>query len=189
MKVNAEASKVDSTSANDERITKVGKYIRKFKLDEITQLINVFIGNMSLVGPRPNVKRDVLLYTSEEQKLLSIRPGITDFASIVFSDEGEILSPFDDPDLAYNQIIRPTKSRLGLHYIEKSGFLVDLKLLVITFIVVFSRKLALKLVCNLLLSTGADESLVRISSRVSKLTPAPPPGSFEIVTTRNLPSD
>jgi lipopolysaccharide/colanic/teichoic acid biosynthesis glycosyltransferase len=81
---------VDSTSANDSRITPIGHKIRKYKLDEITQLWNVLIGDMSLVGPRPNVKNETDLYTSVEEKLLLVKPGITDFSSIVFSDEGDI---------------------------------------------------------------------------------------------------
>lgn len=189
MVVNAEATKVDSTSANDLRITEVGKYIRKFKVDEVSQLFNVLIGNMSLVGPRPNVRRDVLLYTEQEQKLLTVKPGITDFASIVFSDEGDILANYSDPDLTYNQIIRPTKSRLGLHYIQKANFSLDLSLIVITFVVIFSRRLALRFVVYLLVKTQADEQLVEISSRKTKLEPLPPPGSNKIVESRNLIND
>jgi len=189
MVVNAEVTKVDSTSSNDARITKVGRYIRKFKLDEITQLLNVFIGNMSLVGPRPNVYRDVLLYTQEEQTLLTVKPGITDFASIVFSDEGEILSSYVDPDLAYNQLIRPIKSRLGLHYIKNASMSLDLKLILATFIVIFSRKRALNLVNHLLKKTEATNTLVTASLRESKLEPSPPPGSNEIVISRELRHD
>ena len=102
---NADKSGVDSTSANDSRITPIGHKIRKYKLDELTQLWNVFIGDMSLVGPRPNVQRDVDLYTKDEKNLLNVRPGITDFSSIVFSDEGGILKDREDPDLSYNQLI------------------------------------------------------------------------------------
>ena len=90
MIVDADKSGVDSTSVNDKRITKIGKIIRKYKFDEFTQLINVLIGNMSLVGPRPNVERETSLYTEIEKKILEVKPGITDIASIVFSDEGEI---------------------------------------------------------------------------------------------------
>ena len=96
----------------------VGKLIRKLKLDELTQILNVINGSMSFVGPRPNTPYDVKLYSQEEKKLLSIRPGITDISSIVFSDEGDILEKYDNPDLAYNQLIRPWKSRLGLFYIN-----------------------------------------------------------------------
>ena len=87
MIVNAEKNKVDSTSSNDPRITKIGRFIRKLKLDELSQLFNVFIGEMSLVGPRPNVNRETDLYTEVEKNLLRVKPGITDFASIIFSDE------------------------------------------------------------------------------------------------------
>ena len=107
MKVNADKSGVASTANNDNRITPIGKIIRKVKFDEISQLINVLTGSMSLVGPRPQVAQDVNLYTDKERILLTVRPGITDFASIVFSDEGNILEGSDDPDRDYNDLIRP----------------------------------------------------------------------------------
>ena len=113
----ADKSGVNSTSNDDIRITPIGQKIRRYKLDELTQLWNVLIGDMSLVGPRPQVKVDTDLYTSIERKLLSVQPGITDFSSIVFSDEGDILEGKINPDLTYNQLIRPWKSRLGLIYI------------------------------------------------------------------------
>ena len=113
MIVNADKNKVDSTAEDDVRITWVGHFVRKFKIDELTQLINVLFGNMSLVGPRPNVKAETDIYTPIEKKLLSFKPGIADFSSIVFSDEGKILKNSIDPDLEYNQLIRPGKSRLG----------------------------------------------------------------------------
>ena len=125
MVVDADSSGVDSTSSNDLRITPIGSIIRKYKIDEIPQLIHVILGDMSLVGPRPNVMSDVRIYTDKEKKLLDIRPGITDFSSIVFSDEGDILQDASDPDLRYNQIIRPWKSRLGILYIEKNSFFLD----------------------------------------------------------------
>ena len=90
MKINADKSGVASTANDDNRITPVGKIIRKFKFDELSQLINVFLGSMSLVGPRPQVAQDVSLYTEKEKKLLTSKPGITDYSSIVFSDEGDI---------------------------------------------------------------------------------------------------
>ena len=115
---NADISGVDSTKSDDMRITKVGSIVRKFKLDELSQLINVLNGTMSFVGPRPQVQRDVDLYTNKEKIILSARPGITDFSSIVFSDEGDILEGSEDPDLSYNQLIRPWKSRLAIFYIN-----------------------------------------------------------------------
>jgi lipopolysaccharide/colanic/teichoic acid biosynthesis glycosyltransferase len=185
MMKNADASGVDSTSANDMRITPIGQFIRKFKLDELTQLWNVLIGDMSLVGPRPNVKREVDLYTDEELRLLSIKPGITDFSSIVFSDEGEILSDKKDPDLAYNQLIRPGKSRLGLFYVQNSTLRTDLVLLVLTVIAVFSRSRALIFNANYLQSINAPADLVKIALRQDPLIPTPPPGSDKIVDSRD----
>jgi len=182
---NADSTGVDSTSSNDLRITKIGHFIRKFKLDELTQLINVFIGDMSLVGPRPNVKRDVDLYTLEEKKLLTVKPGITDFASIVFADEGEILLTHQDPDLAYNQLIRPGKSRLGLHYIQVAALRLDFKLLINTLVVVVSREKALLRVSRDLSKTKAANDLITLALRKSHLQPAPPPGSNLIVTSRD----
>ncbi|RPF75035.1 MAG: sugar transferase [Rickettsiales bacterium TMED289] len=183
MKVNADTSGVNSTSANDSRITFIGKIIRKFKIDELPQLINVLFGQMSLVGPRPNVQADVSIYTEIEQKLLKVKPGITDFSSIVFSDEGEILEDSKNPDLKYNQVIRPWKSRLGLLYIEKSNFLLDIKLIVITIISIFSRKYSLILINMTLKKLDAGKKLINICLREKKLTPYPPPGKNEIVAT------
>lgn len=118
MVIGASRTGVDSTSRNDPRITPVGRFIRKYKLDELTQLWNVLLGSMSIVGPRPNVERETNLYTDIERRLLSVRPGLTDFSSIVFADEEAILADAEDPDLRYNQLIRPWKSRLGLFYID-----------------------------------------------------------------------
>jgi len=185
MVVRADSNNVDSTSSTDMRITKVGRVIRKLKLDEITQLINVLRGEMSLVGPRPNVIRDVNLYTSEERNLLTVKPGITDFASIVFSDEGEILSGYADPDLAYNQVIRPIKSRLGLHYVKIHHFSLDIALLFATFVVIFSRKTGLAIVTRLLISSGAGDLLIETSRRLNPLKPLPPPGGTSVIKSRN----
>jgi len=181
---NADKSGVDSTSANDNRITPVGHFIRKFKLDELTQLINVFVGNMSFVGPRPNIKRETDLYTSVEKNLLKVKPGITDIASIVFSDEGDILKNSKDPDIDYNQLIRPGKSELGLFYVKNSNILLDINLIFITIFGLFSRNYSLKKLRRLLRKYNADERIIEIASRSKKLTPSPPPGSSEIVTHR-----
>jgi lipopolysaccharide/colanic/teichoic acid biosynthesis glycosyltransferase len=185
MIVNADKSGVDSTSNNDMRITRVGKFIRKFKMDELSQLINVLLGDMSLVGPRPNVKRETDLYTKVEKKLLTVRPGITDISSIVFSDEGDILAKSEDPDIDYNQLIRPGKGYLGLFYIENQSFLLDLKLIFITLITIFNRKFALNQVCKVLESKGASSFLVKIAERNDKLVPSPPPGAKSIVVDRS----
>lgn len=185
MIINADKSGVDSTSSSDRRITVVGKFVRKYKLDELTQLINVFLGDMSLVGPRPNVKSETDMYSSIERKLLNIKPGITDFSSIVFSDEGEILKDKVDPDISYNQLIRPGKSLLGLFYIENQSLFIDIQIILFTIVSVFSRRLALKFVSEKLRSLNADQGLIRLSLRVDELIPMPPPGLDQIVTNRN----
>lgn len=185
MVVNADKKGADSTKADDMRITKVGQIIRKIKLDELTQLINVLKGDMSLVGPRPQVRRDADLYTTEEQRMLSVLPGITDFASIVFSDEGEILRGKEDPDLSYNQLIRPWKSRLALFYIDHRSLSLNLKLIVLTVrTIAFGRSSTLLKVQDLLKSLGASEEMVSVAGRQKELIPFPPPGSDEIVTSR-----
>jgi lipopolysaccharide/colanic/teichoic acid biosynthesis glycosyltransferase len=184
MIVNADKSGVDSTSSNDKRITGVGKFIRKYKLDELSQLWNVLIGDMSLVGPRPNVKRETYLYTIEEKKLLIVRPGITDFSSIVFSDEGDILKDQSDPDIAYNQLIRPGKSMLGIFYIEKRNFLIDIELIYLTAIAIISKEKALNSLVLILKKLGANELMITIASRKQNLYPMPPPGANNIVTNR-----
>ena len=184
MVVDADKSGVDSTSGNDMRITPIGHKIRRYKLDELIQLWNVLIGDMSLVGPRPNVKSETDLYTNVEKLLLLVRPGITDFSSIVFSDEGEILEGKDNPDLAYNQLIRPWKSRLGLAYIKNQSFLLDLQLIFYTIVAIISKPKALIWVAKKLNNLDVDVDTVRVSKREVNLFPFPPPGSDEIVSSR-----
>ena len=184
MVVDADKSGVDSTSGNDMRITPIGHKIRRYKLDELIQLWNVLIGDMSLVGPRPNVKSETVLYTDVEKGLLLVRPGITDFSSIVFSDEGEILEGKDNPDLAYNQLIRPWKSRLGLAYIENQSFLLDLQLIFYTIVAIISKPKALIWVAKKLNNLDVDVDTIRVSKREVNLFPFPPPGSDEIVSSR-----
>jgi lipopolysaccharide/colanic/teichoic acid biosynthesis glycosyltransferase len=185
MLINADRSGVDSTSVSDPRITEVGRFLRRFKLDEIPQLINVIKGDMSLVGPRPNVRRETDLYTSEERRLLEVRPGITDLASIVFADEGEILKGREDPDLAYNQLIRPWKSRLGILYAGNSGFHIDLRILFLTALALISRKKAMIRLEQGLRELNADPLLLKVASRTEPLLPYPPPGAEQIVMSRN----
>lgn len=182
---NADKSGVDSTAAGDMRITPVGHFIRRYKLDELTQLWNVLWGDMSLVGPRPQVKRDVDLYTAEERGLLEVRPGITDFSSIVFSDEGEILAGKEDPDIAYNQLIRPWKSRLGLFYIAHRSFGLDIQLIWLTAVAILSKPRALKGVVAILERLNAPAEMIAVSRRDRDLVPTPPPGADRIVTSRD----
>ena len=184
MIVGADSNKVDSTSAADVRITKVGHFIRRYKLDELTQLWNVLIGDMSLVGPRPNVKRETDLYTAEERRLLRVKPGITDLSSIVFSDEGSILEGSADPNLDYNRLIRPWKSRLSLFCIDHASLRLDVKLIALTAVAILSREKALEGVQRLLRELGAEEELIRVAARTEPLVPTPPPGASEIVAYR-----
>lgn len=184
MTINADNNKIDSTSSNDPRITKIGKIIRRFKIDEIFQLINVLIGQMSIVGPRPNVERDVLIYTDVEREILSVTPGITDFSSIVFSDEGDILENSDDPDLDYNKLIRPWKSRLALIYVKNNSFRIDLILITLTIMSMFNKTQSLILLSKVLKKITVNKELLEVVLRKKNLIPHPPPGSSSIVEKR-----
>ena len=184
MVVNADKAGIDSTSNNDLRITSIGQKIRKYKLDELTQLWNVLLGDMSIVGPRPNVKAEIDLYTDVEKELLSIKPGITDFSSIVFADEGKILEDKKDPDLAYHQLIRPWKSRLGLIYIKHRSITLDFEIIIYTLIALISKRTALNWVSKKLEKFRVDKDLVNISKREIELFPYPPPGAHNVITSR-----
>lgn len=118
----------------DPRITKVGYYLRRFKLDELPQLFNVLNGSMSFVGPRPEVRRYVDYYTQEQLKVLSVRPGITDFASLKYYKENELLGKASDPEKEYIQVIMPEKLALNLEYIKKNSLLKDIVIIVQTII-------------------------------------------------------
>lgn len=177
MVVGADRTGVDSTSNKDPRITPIGRFIRAYKLDELSQLWNVLIGDMSLVGPRPNVRKAVEQYTPFELRLLPVRPGITDISSIVFSDEGDILKESKDPDLDYDRLIRPWKSRLGVLYVENCSLGLDLRLVILTMIAIFSREKALIGIGKILRALRADETLIRVASRSEPLTPSLPPGA------------
>ena len=185
MVVDSDKNKVDSTASNDPRITQLGKLIRKTKMDEVPQLLNVIKGEMSLVGPRPNVKRETDLYTLEEKDLLSVRPGITDLSSIVFSDEGDILDGKSDPDITYNQLIRPGKSRISLLGMTNSSIFLDLQIIFLTITNSFSRSWTLNRVYNIILKYSHDIELAELAGRRVKLIPMPPPGSSEVVTCRD----
>ena len=181
MMVDADKKGISSTSEDDTRIIPIGQKIRKYKIDELTQLFNVLIGNMSLVGPRPNVKSEVDLYTEIEKELLSVKPGITDFSSLVFSDEGKILENKENPDLSYNQLIRPWKSRLGLIYIKHKSILLDLELVIFTLVALISKPMALKWVVKKLEKFNVDQKIIEVAKRDKELSPFPPPGSDKIV--------
>jgi lipopolysaccharide/colanic/teichoic acid biosynthesis glycosyltransferase len=182
----ASANAVDTTVAGDPRVTTVGRAIRAIKLDELPQFLHVLSGRMSMVGPRPNVPREVALYTSEERALLTVRPGITDIASIVFADLADTLSKAADPNIAYNQLVRPWKSRLGLHYVRCASLVNDLRIISYTVSVLFARRWTLRRISLLLHHTGATEELCRFVLREEPLRPAAPPGADAIVTTRSV---
>lgn len=132
MIVGADAKGPSSTAADDARITPIGARLRRFKIDELPQLINVLRGEMSLVGPRPQVKWAVDGYNRDEQRLLTVRPGITDWASLRFSNEGELLKGSSDPDRDYMLKIHPEKVALGLEYVDGVSFATDIRILLRT---------------------------------------------------------
>ena len=129
MVVDAESLGGSATAADDPRITRFGKFLRRYKLDELPQLFNVLLGDMSLVGPRPEVEKYVNLYSPEEKAILTVRPGITDWASIWNSNEAAVLEGSRDPERTYEELIRPTKLALQLQYVRDHSFFVDLKIL------------------------------------------------------------
>ena len=120
------------TVGKDDRITKIGLFLRKYKLDEIPQLINVLIGDMSLVGPRPEVPKYVALYTEEQREILKVRAGITDYASIEFSNENDILADEADPEKAYIGKIMPRKIELNKKYLSEISVITDIKIILLT---------------------------------------------------------
>ena len=165
MVVNADRSGLESTKANDTRITQLGHFIRRWKIDELSQLWNVLKGDMSLVGPRPNTMNEVASYSDWEQELLAVRPGITDFASIVFSDEGDILEGSADAQSCYTTLIRPWKSQLGVLYVRNAGLSINLHLIIATIMAVFNKRRALGLLQPLLIRVGANPGLIEVARR------------------------
>ncbi len=122
-----------TVGGRDPRVTRSGYFIRKYKLDELPQLINVFIGDMSLVGPRPEVRKYVEMYTPAQMHVLDVRPGITDLASIRYRNENELLEQADDPDRYYVEVIMQDKLKINLEYVAKHSFWYDIKLIFMTF--------------------------------------------------------
>ncbi len=136
MHVNADKLGLLTVGGRDPRITSVGYYLRKYKLDELPQLINVFIGDMSFVGPRPEVRKYVDLYSDEQKKVLLVKPGITDLASIEFRNENDILSEQKDPNQYYIDVIMPKKLEINLKYIKKRSILNDIGVIFKTFMII-----------------------------------------------------
>ena len=139
MRVGADKGSLVTIGGRDPRVTRSGYFIRKFKIDELQQLINVFIGDMSLVGPRPEVRHYVDYWTKEQLRVLDVRPGITDPASIKFRNENELLEKAEDAEKYYIEVIMQEKLRLYLEYVEKHNFWFDIKLIFQTFLVIITE--------------------------------------------------
>jgi lipopolysaccharide/colanic/teichoic acid biosynthesis glycosyltransferase len=132
MKTDADKKGLITIGGRDPRVTRSGYYIRKYKLDEFPQLINVFIGDMSFVGPRPEVRKYVDFYTPEQKQVLSVRPGITDMASVKYRNENEILGKVDNPEAYYRTVILQDKLKINQEYLNKSSFWFDILLIIKT---------------------------------------------------------
>ena len=137
MAVNSDKNGLLTVGARDRRITRVGYFLRKYKLDELPQLFNVLSGDMSFVGPRPEVRKYVDMYNAEQRKVLTVKPGITDYASIEYSNENELLAKSRNPEQTYIDEIMPHKLKLNLKYIEEKGFFTDVKIIFRTISKVF----------------------------------------------------
>lgn len=132
MRSGADRQGLITIGGRDPRVTRAGYYIRKYKLDELPQLINVFVGDMSIVGPRPEVRRYVDLYTPEQMQVLTVRPGITDMASIRYRNENELLEQAEDPEKYYREVVMPDKLKINREYIERASFWFDIRLIFCT---------------------------------------------------------
>jgi len=133
MYANSDRKGLLTVGNKDSRITRIGYYLRKYKLDELPQLINVLIGDMSFVGPRPEVEKYVKLYNNEQQKVLSVKPGITDWASIRYVNESELLAQSCEPEKTYINEIMPAKLAINLEYVKQNNLLIDIKIILHTF--------------------------------------------------------
>ena len=139
MRRGADRQGLITVGGRDPRVTRSGYYIRRYKLDELPQLINVFIGDMSLVGPRPEVRKYVDMYTAEQMRVLDVRPGITSLASIRYRDENELLAASENPDDTYINKVMPDKLAIDLEYVRDAGLLSDIRLILKTFAAVIGR--------------------------------------------------
>jgi lipopolysaccharide/colanic/teichoic acid biosynthesis glycosyltransferase len=129
MQTGADKKGLLTIGGRDSRVTRIGFYLRKYKLDELPQLINVIVGDMSIVGPRPEVRKYVELYSQDQRKVLSVKPGITDYASIEYSNENELLALSENPEKTYIEEVLPAKLELNQKYLNEQGFLTDLKII------------------------------------------------------------
>ena len=129
MHANADKKGLLTVGGRDPRVTAIGYYLRKYKLDELPQLFNVLFGSMSLVGPRPEVRKYVDMYNQEQKLVLSVKPGITDFASLEYINENDLLAKSSDPEQTYITEIMPAKLALNMKYIQQQGLSTDLKII------------------------------------------------------------
>jgi len=132
MAIGSDAKGLLTVGGRDSRITRVGYFIRKYKLDELPQLINVFKGDMSLVGPRPEVPRYVAMYSADQLRVLSVRPGITDYASLKYFSENEMLAASANPEKTYIEEIMPAKLKINLEYVDNRSIFTDIKIVLLT---------------------------------------------------------
>ncbi|MCG3167662.1 MAG: UDP-N-acetylgalactosamine-undecaprenyl-phosphate N-acetylgalactosaminephosphotransferase [Bacteroidia bacterium] len=140
MRTGADKKGLLTVGSADNRITKTGLWLRKYKMDELPQLFNVLIGNMSLVGPRPEVRKYVELYSPEQLNVLSVKPGITDYASIEYADENELLSKQAEPEKFYIAEVMPSKLKINLKYIANQSVIEDFRIILKTFNKIFTKR-------------------------------------------------
>ncbi len=140
MKIGSDKGRLITVGGHDSRITRSGYFLRKTKIDELPQLINVFVGDMSIVGPRPEVRHYVDLWLPEQMHVLDVRPGITDPASIRYRNENELLEGADDPEQFYINVIMQDKIKLYLEYVENRGFWYDIKIIFLTFYAIIKQR-------------------------------------------------
>lgn len=132
MYVNSDKKGLLTVGVSDNRVTKVGKFLRRAKIDELPQLINIFLGQMSFVGPRPEVPKYVALYTAEQKKIFAVKPGLTDYASLKFINENEVLALQENPEKYYIEVLMQEKLKLNLQYIDEMSFWTDVKIIIKT---------------------------------------------------------
>lgn len=162
------------TASGDPRVTRLGYWLRRSKLDELPQLVNVWLGHMSLVGPRPEVPRYVESYSAEDRTVLSVRPGITDLASIVFRDEESVLAKYADREQAYLEVLLPHKLALGRKYLRQQSFTGDIVLLLRTLLVVVRPRRRQRAVGRLAATPAADAPVIKLPTAK---TPSVPTGA------------
>ncbi len=177
MVVDASKAGRHTTSSDDPNVTALGRLLRRAKIDELLQFWTIIQGRMSLVGPRPNTPAVTKVYTPEERGVFKVKPGLTDFSSIVFSDLDTLMAGQRDVNAAYDQTIRPWKSRLGLFYVANASLWLDIQLLALTALNFTNRPLALKGVVSILRRLNAPPDLAYVAARHEPPAPCAPPGA------------